>query len=119
MLDDNYDIVLKNMDSDGTDNRAASCEQGQENGAATSNSEPYQNNEMSKAWVIAEIARVKIANKDITMEQWQAGLLDKHNAMKELAEKYFPNAWSALEFTLSVSKILNIYGCTLPFAGLY
>ena len=52
------------------------------------------------------------------MEQWQAGLLDKRNAMKELTEKYFSNAWPALEFTLSVSKILNIYGCTLPFAGL-
>ena len=61
---------------------------------------------------------MKLANKDITMEQWQAGLLDKRNAMKELTEKYFSNAWPALEFTLSVSKILNIAGCTLPFAGL-
>jgi hypothetical protein len=29
-----------------------------------------------------------------------------------------PNLWNALEFGLSVKTILNIRGCTLPFAGM-
>ncbi|MGI0042376.1 MAG: hypothetical protein ACRD47_01585 [Nitrososphaeraceae archaeon] len=45
-------------------------------------------------------------------------LLEKYIHLKEIALENLPNIWPGLEFALSVKTILNIIGCTLPFAGI-
>lgn len=38
--------------------------------------------------------------------------------MHDIVNRNLPNLWPALEFELSILKILNIKNCTLPFAGI-
>lgn len=45
-------------------------------------------------------------------------LLEKYNHLKEVTLENLPNLRPGLEFALSVKSILNIKGCTLPFAGI-
>jgi hypothetical protein len=42
----------------------------------------------------------------------------RYQHLKQVTEENFPNIWAGLEFALSVKTILNIKGCTLPFAGI-
>jgi hypothetical protein len=65
----------------------------------------------------AEAAPV-IQPLDIPFEQWQSKLLEKYEALRTTVANNLPNLWNAFEFGLSVKTILNIKGCTLPFAGI-
>lgn len=106
-LDNNNEVILSNIDG----NSYASA-------ATTDKSTPYEDREISKEWVIAEIDKAKAKNKNILFEDWKDGLLNRHAILKEVTEKHFPHAWDGIDFTLSVLRILNIDGCTLPFAGI-
>ena len=106
-LDNNIDIILSNIE--GNSNETA---------ATTDISTPYEDREISKEWIIAEIDKAKAKNKDISLEDWRDGLLKRHKIMKEITERHFPHAWDGIDFTLSVLRILNIDRCTLPFAGI-
>jgi hypothetical protein len=64
------------------------------------------------------IEKLKTVNEGITFEKWQSGLNERYQIIRTVAERNFPHCWSGIEFTLSVLKILNISGCTLPFAGI-
>jgi DNA-binding transcriptional ArsR family regulator len=51
-------------------------------------------------------------------EGWtSARLLEKYEHLKTVTLENIPLLWPGLEFGLSVKSILNIKGCTLPFAG--
>lgn len=107
ILDNNSDVILNNMD-------------GRSNDTTTEKYNPtlYEDREISKEWIIAEIERVKARNKGITFEAWKEGLLKRYTNIKEVTQRHFPHAWDGIDFTLSVLRILNIDGCTLPFAGI-
>lgn len=45
-------------------------------------------------------------------------LREKYNYLEEVILENLPNLWPGLEFALSVKSILNIKGCSLPFAGI-
>ena len=52
-------------------------------------------------------------------EDWNyEELQSKYENLKAVTLKNLPNLWPGLEFALSVKCILNIKGCTLPFAGI-
>ncbi|MGH9985270.1 MAG: hypothetical protein ACRD8W_15120, partial [Nitrososphaeraceae archaeon] len=66
---------------------------------------------------------VYVAAQEITeqlnAQDWSsAKLLDKYENLRNIALKNMPEMWVGLEFALSVKSILNIEGCTLPFAGI-
>ena len=45
-------------------------------------------------------------------------LLERYEHLKKVTLENLPNLWLGLEFALSVKTILNIKGCTFPFAGI-
>jgi|GEM_PF-1514401 predicted transcriptional regulator len=106
-LDNNSEIILSNIDGNSNDTTIA-----------VDNSIPYEDMEMSKEWVVTEINKAKVENKNISLEDWRDGLLKRHAIMREITERHFPHAWDGIDFTLSVLRILNIDECTLPFAGI-
>lgn len=53
-----------------------------------------------------------------TVEQWKIELKGKYNTLKQVIEDNIPEIWIGLEFELSVLRILNIHGNTLPFIGI-
>ena len=75
-------------------------------------------NEKITNYIIEQIKKLRTDNANIAFEEWQRVLIDKYNIMEEVAESNFPHSWPGIEFTLSVLRILNIAGCTLPFAGI-
>ena len=64
----------------------------------------YEDREMSKDWIIAEIEKAKLENKGASFETWREGLLKRYSIMKEVTERNFPHAWDGLEFTISVLR---------------
>ncbi len=59
-----------------------------------------------------------VSKPDISFEEWQTKLFEKYTIIKNVCNKNFPGIWHSVEFELAVLKILNIEGCTLPFAGI-
>jgi hypothetical protein len=49
--------------------------------------------------------------------QWQSGVAERYFKLRLITIKHYPEAWSMLEFCLSLKSILNIEGVTLPFMG--
>jgi hypothetical protein len=74
------------------------------------NTDDYDNAayDMGKEYIESEQARDWSYDK----------LLEKYNHLKEVTLENLPHLWPGLEFALSVKSILNIKGCTLPFAGI-
>ncbi len=50
-------------------------------------------------------------------KEWQIKVVEKYEILKNLFKKYYPDAWTFMEFCLSVKSVLNITDCTLPFMG--
>jgi hypothetical protein len=57
-------------------------------------------------------------NKSDELAKWSKKVLEKYNALRDIAIKNIPNIWTPLEFALSVKTILNIRGCVKPFGGI-
>ena len=55
---------------------------------------------------------------NVSYSDWYNNLVKKYDVLYNVVKSNLPNLWDSLEFELSVSKILNIAGCTLPFAGI-
>jgi hypothetical protein len=106
-LDNNSDTVLSNLERNSNSTTTM-----------TDCSTPYEDREVPREWVIAEIEKARSRNKGISFEAWRDGLLKRYANMKEVTERHFPHAWDGIEFTLAVLRILNIERCTLPFAGI-
>jgi hypothetical protein len=57
--------------------------------------------------------------KQLNVQDWSSSkLFDKYENLKNITLNNMPEIWVGLEFALSVKTILNIEGCTLPFAGI-
>jgi DNA-binding transcriptional ArsR family regulator len=65
-----------------------------------------------------EIERDRITIGEISVEEWQAGILERYQKLKKEVDAKLPSLWLGLEFILSDKSILNIQDCTLPFAGI-
>jgi hypothetical protein len=85
----------------------------------SNNSTTADNAQNSEANIInEEIMQLRQANSGITYEEWKEELDRRRHKLRNIAELNFPHSWTGIEFTVSVSKILNISECTLPFAGI-
>jgi hypothetical protein len=67
--------------------------------------------------ILTEIEKSRTDNKNMTLDEWQEKLVGKYDHLQDTVNRNFPSLWPALEFELSILKILNIKDCTLPFAG--
>jgi hypothetical protein len=68
--------------------------------------------------IIEQIKDLKAANAGISSEDWRIGLVRRFETLRKVVDKNIPELWPGLEFELSAMRILNIYGCTLPFIGI-
>jgi hypothetical protein len=68
--------------------------------------------------ILESIGRLKEQHQNITSEEWISTLQTKYQNLKVVVKEAMPEIWTGLEFVLSVHKILNIQGCTLPFIGI-
>lgn len=55
---------------------------------------------------------------DKTYNDWNEKLLESYENLHTVTLDNIPDMWGPLEFALSVKSILNIEGCTIPFAGI-
>lgn len=53
-----------------------------------------------------------------TYEEWNSSLLERYQNLYKTVYESIPELWTPLEFALSIKTILNIKGCSLPFAGI-
>ena len=102
-LDDNHETVLGILDSYSKDEKVVDCD--------TERSKENQE-------ILTEIEKIRAENTDKTLDEWKVKLEKKYNHLRETVDKNLPNLWPALEFELSIQKIINIKDCTLPFAGI-
>jgi predicted transcriptional regulator len=65
-----------------------------------------------------EIRQMKDDNAGISNDDWISKLNDKYQKLRGVVDRNIPELWPGLEFELSVLRILNIAGCTLPFIGI-
>jgi hypothetical protein len=65
-----------------------------------------------------EIENYRKSIGPISMKEWQTGVSEKYQHLKETVKSNLPSLWPGLEFVLATKSILNIKGCTLPFAGI-
>ena len=102
-LDINHEAVLEILDTDSKDEVLA-C----------------SGNERAKEIqeVLTEIENARVDNKNVMLDEWQEKLREKYDHLLAVVNRNLPNLWPALEFELSIQKILNIKDCTLPFAGI-
>jgi hypothetical protein len=77
----------------------------------------YDHSKLARSQSEAQAAPV-IKPLNVQFEEWQSKLVEKYEALHTTVLNNLPNLWNALEFGLSVKTILNIRGCTLPFAGM-
>lgn len=77
-----------------------------------------QEEHREKSSIVEEIKHARELSKDITLEQWRNKLQEKYQKLYNLVQKYMPEIWPGLEFELSILRILNIEGCTLPLIGI-
>jgi hypothetical protein len=105
VLDDNHAIILQGI----------LCNDANDKSAQSNNS---QITDKKKQEIIDNIEKIRLDHRSITSEEWRNELEKKYQHIQDIVKKDFPSLWPALEFELSVQKILNIKGCTLPFAGI-
>lgn len=65
----------------------------------------------------AELNRRKFKNQE-NSDSWSSEeLFERYEHLKKVIEDNIPDLWPSMEFSLSVKLILNMEGCSLPFAG--
>src|SRR5947209_7529241 len=51
-------------------------------------------------------------------EVWSEKAKQKYDNLKKVIDENIPDLWPCMEFSLAVKLILNMEGCSLPFAGI-
>ena len=51
-------------------------------------------------------------------KEWQSAVQKKYTNLQKIIIKYYPEAWSLMEFCLAVKSIQNIHDNQLPFIGI-
>ena len=65
-----------------------------------------------------EIELLREQHQNITPEDWTLTLQEKYQNLYNVVQNEMSEIWPGLEFELSVFRVLNIGGCTLPFIGI-
>ena len=65
-----------------------------------------------------EIKQLKEQHPNLASEEWISTLQERYKNLRNVINKEMPEIWPSFEFELSVSRILNIGGCDLPFIGI-
>jgi hypothetical protein len=104
ILDVNYDKIQR-------------LQQEQEQSKNKKHNIDYDHSKLARSQSEAQAAPV-IKPLNVPFEEWQSKLVEKYEALHTTVLNNLPNLWNAIEFGLSVKTILNIRGCTLPFAGI-
>lgn len=68
--------------------------------------------------ILDDIKQLREQNANLNFEQWQSTLQYKYEKLQNVVQQTMPEIWSGLEFELSILRVLNIEGCTLPFIGI-
>jgi DUF2075 family protein len=68
--------------------------------------------------IVEEIEQLRHQYEGISSEQWISTLRENYRNLYDVVQNEMPEIWEGLEFVLSIHKILNIQGCTLPFIGI-
>ena len=68
--------------------------------------------------ILAEIRSRRSKTKFSSVEEWQIALQGRYETLRQVIEDNISEMWMGLEFELSILRILNIYGNTLPFIGI-
>ena len=68
--------------------------------------------------ILEEIEKDKISIGQISVQEWQKGVLERYQTLKNTVKANLSSLSPGLEFVLSAKSILNIKDCTLPFAGI-
>lgn len=71
-----------------------------------------------KSSIRDEIKQARELCRDTTPKQWIQTLREKYQNLDNVVQKNMPEIWPGLKFVLSILRILNIDGCTLPFIGI-
>jgi hypothetical protein len=80
--------------------------------------EAAENERREKDRILEEVQKCKESVGEISTDEWRNTLNEKYQTLKKVVQENMPDIWSGLEFELSVLRILNIEGCTLPFIGI-
>ena len=102
-LDNNHERILEILDAESRDDLVDDND---------------LNRTKEKQRILTEIEESRTANKNMILEEWQEKLVGKYDHLQETVNRNLPSIWPALEFELSILKVLNIKDCTLPFAGI-
>jgi hypothetical protein len=87
----------------------------QEEGEETAQTKEEQ---QQKNRIREEIGQLRQQHQNITSEEWISTLRARYQNLYEVVQKEMPEIWLGLEFELSVHKILNLEGCSLPFIAI-
>jgi hypothetical protein len=91
---------------------------------------PYQKGIFERNWKQSlefigrskEATEVTVATTEkeepVVNNEWSENVAKQYTKLYDVVKENLPNLWTALEFGLSVKTILNIEGCSLPFAGI-
>lgn len=74
--------------------------------------------QQQKNSILQEIKQLRQQHQDITSGEWSSTLQDKLQNLKNVVQNEMPEIWPGLEFVVSINRILNIHGNTLPFIGI-
>jgi hypothetical protein len=80
--------------------------------------EEQQQNQRERNQSQNEINQLREQHQNISSEEWASTLQYKLQDLKQAVQDEMPEIWPGIEFVLSVSRILNIEGCSLPFIGI-
>jgi hypothetical protein len=86
------------------------------------NNSNFNNNyevDNSKTRFIEDVYRLRNQWKEssLSYEDWQLKVSEKYEKLRQVIQKHYPDAWTFMEFSLSVKYIINVQDFTLPFMG--
>ena len=90
----------------------------EEKARARKEEEEEEQREQQKKRIQEEITILEQQNQGITFEQWTSTLQEKYQNLKKVVDDEMPEIWPSFEFELSISRILKIESCDLPFIGI-
>lgn len=86
------------------------------NGNSQGNIQP---DDKSKRKFIEDVINLRNQFKEsnLSYQQWQSLVAEKYENLRKVITKHYPEAWTLMEFCLSVKSIQNVSDFTLPFMG--
>ena len=119
ILDNNSDIILENISiGDGTGNGSNNNNDNGQVGGPEGVEQNRQRQRAIKEYIMSSIRNTKESNPNLTYEQWRQILTTKFLTLQNIVNRYYPDMWESLKFTIGVKTILNIEDISTPFIGI-